>query len=220
MLKRHLVRKLRKNFRHAWTILSERLRGLDFTAFEEPPSAQEAWVYPYERSSPRLLLPMLRRVPRKDGDAFLDIGCGKGFVLAFVWKSGLFERVDGIEISARLCRIARRNLAKLGCQADVRQVAAEEFEDYDRYTHFYMFNPCVPQVVARIEYALMASLCRVPRRAHLFYSHPESTTSWERWSESFEQDEARIDGYPHRLVHFTLSAAKAAELSLVKRGAP
>jgi 16S rRNA G1207 methylase RsmC len=156
---------------------------------------------------------MLQRAPRKAGDAFLDIGCGKGYVLAFVEKSGLFDRVDGIEISARLCEIARRNLAKLGCRAGVCQIAAEDFADYDRYTHFYMFNPCAPQAVARIESALAASLRRSPRQAHLFYSHPESTASWERWSESIEQDEARIDGYPHRLVHFTLSAAKAAALS-------
>ena len=217
MFERCTVRKLRKNIRHAWTILSERLRGLDFTAFEEPPSCEAAWVYPYERSSPRLLLPMLRRTPRKEGDAFLDIGCGKGYVLALVGKSGLFERVDGIEISARLCEIARRNLSRLGCRAEVRQVAAEDFGDYDRYTHFYMFNPCVPQAVARIESALVASMCRVPRRAHLFYSHPESTASWEKWSESIEQDEARIDGYPHRLGHFTLSAAKAAALSSAEK---
>ena len=210
MAERCTARKLRKNFRHAWTIAAERLRGLDFTAFEESPAGREEWVYPYERSSPRLLLPMLRRTPRKEGAAFLDIGCGKGYVLAFVEKSGLFERVDGIEISGRLCGIARKNLAKLGCRAEVIHVAAEDFGGYDRYTHFYMFNPCASRMVARIERALAKSLRRVPRRAHLFYSHPESTESWEAWSESVEQDEARIDGYPHRLVHFTLSAAKAA----------
>ena len=205
-----LSRRLRKNLRHAWTIATERLRGLDFTAFEESPAGQEGVIYPYERSSTKLLLPMLRRTPREEGDAFLDIGCGKGYVLAFVEKSGLFNRADGIEISGRLCEIARRNLVRLGCRAEVRQTSAEDFADYDRYTFFYMFNPCAPQMVARIESALAASLRRTPRRAHLFYSHPESTASWEAWSESVEQDEARIDGYPHRLVHFTLSAAKAA----------
>lgn len=217
MLKRYTTRKLRKNFRHAWTIVSERIRGLDFTAFEESQAGLENRIYPYERSSKKLLLPMLRRVPIKEGDAFLDIGCGKGYVLAFVEKSGLFDRVDGIEISRRLCEIARKNLARLGCRAEVRQIAAEDFGEYDRYTHFYMFNPCAPQVVAKIESALAASLRRTPRQAHLFFSHPESTASWEEWSEFVEQDEARIDGYPHRLVHFTLSASRAAALAAAKK---
>lgn len=220
MPERCTVRKLRKNFRHAWTIVRERLCGLDFTAFEESPRDLAEWAYPYERSSPRLLLPMLLGTPRQADDAFLDIGCGKGYVLALVEKTGLFARVGGIEISGRLCGIARRNLAKLGCRAEIHHVAAENFGGYDLYTHFYMFNPCVPQAVERIAFALAASLCRVPRRSHLFYSHPETTSPWEEWADSIEQDEARIDGYPHRLVHFALSADKAAAWLQKEGGAP
>lgn len=203
-------RRFRKNVRHAWTIAMERLRGLDFTAFEESPAGQGNRIYPYERSSTKLLLPMLRRVPRGPADAFLDIGCGKGYVLSFVSSRCPFRRIDGIEISRRLCEIARRNLDRLGIRAGVYNVPAEKFSGYDRYTHFYMFNPCAPEIVAKIAGALAASLRRMPRKAYLFFSHPEETAPWERLSVASEQIEGRVDGYDHRLVCFELSFEKAA----------
>jgi SAM-dependent methyltransferase len=210
MIERLAPRRFRKNFHHAWTIAGEWLRGVDFTAFEESPPGQEDRIYPYERSSPRLLLPMLRRTPRGASDAFLDIGCGKGYVLSLVASLGMFARVDGIEISRRLCGIARRNLDKLGIRAGVHNIPAEEFGGYDLYTHFYMFNPCAPDAIVLIAGALAASLRRVPRRAYLFFSHPEGTAVWENLSDSVEQIEGRVDGYAHRLVRFGLSSSKAA----------
>ena len=211
-------RRLRKNIRHAWTIAGEWLRGVDFTAFEESPPGQGDRVYPYECSSPRLLLPMLRRVSPGPSDAFLDIGCGKGYVLSLVSSLFPFARVDGIEISARLCGIARRNLEKLGIRAIVYNIPAEEFGGYDRYSHFYMFNPCAPETIAKIAGALAASLRRAPRQAYLFFSHPEETAPWERLSESTEQIEDRVDGYAHRLVCFRLSPEKAAVWENSERG--
>lgn len=210
MLEACLPRKLRKNVRYALTIAFERLRGVDFTAFEESPLGQEKRIYPYERSSTKLLLPMLRRIPHSPSDAFLDIGCGKGYVLSFVSSLCMFSRIGGVEISRRLCEIAERNLERLGIQAEIFNVPAEEFSGYDSYTHFYMFNPCPPEIVARIAGALAASLRRLPRKAYLFYSHPEETASWERLSDSSEQIEGRVDGYAHRLVCFRLSSERAA----------
>lgn len=205
------TRKLRKDLRHIGLILLERLQGVDFTEFEEPDTGDQREIYPYERSSAKLLLPMLKRHPPVPSDAFLDIGCGKGYVLTLVKKHFRFARISGIEISPSLCQTARRNLKKFGLADEVFQAKAEDFDGYDDYNYFYMFNPCAAPLICGIARRIAVSLRRKPRTAYLLYSHPETTEPWEKISESDEQIDGVIDGYPHRLVCFRLSPEKSAE---------
>lgn len=204
------TRKLWKDLRHIGSILFERMQGVDFTEFEEPDTGDRREIYPYERSSAKLLLPMLKRHHPGSSDAFLDIGCGKGYVLTLVKKNFHFARVAGIEISPSLCQTARRNLKKLGLSAEVFNAKAEDFDEYDNYNYFYMFNPCATTLIVRIAQRVADSLRRVPRTAYLLYSHPETTEPWEKFSESAEQIDGVIDGYSHRLVCFKLSPEKLA----------
>ena len=204
------IRKLRKDIRHLGTIVLERLQGLDFTAFEETDPADPREIYPYERSSAKLLFSMLKNKSPGPSDSFLDIGCGKGYVLVQVTKHFCFSRVAGIEISPSLCRTARHNLAKFGMPVEVFNARAEDFDGYDDYDYFYMFNPCAAALIWKIAGRIADSLRRNPRTAYLLYSHPETTEPWEKISDSVEQIEGVIDGYSHRLVCFTLSPRKSA----------
>mgnify|MGYP006136524407 CR=1 FL=1 len=76
------------------------------------------------------------------GKRILDIGSGKGYVMAQSYKLGA-SRCDGIEISSKLHLTACRNFAKLGIDRDVQSynLSAKDFSLYNDYDIFFLFNP-------------------------------------------------------------------------------
>lgn len=106
------------------------------------------------------------------GSVIVDLGSGKGG--AALTLSGLgFDQVIGVELSAALVEIARRNATRLRLR-NVRfiQADAAAFHELDRVTHVYMFNPFPAEVMATVMANLRASLARVPRTLTLVYVNP------------------------------------------------
>lgn len=62
-----------------------------------------------------VLLPFLQSNIQQ-GDAIIDLGCGKGKCLEFFSKFP-FSRVDGLEYSEELTKIARNNMKVLGLKS-------------------------------------------------------------------------------------------------------
>jgi SAM-dependent methyltransferase len=118
------------------------------------------------------LADLLRRLPICASDKLLDIGCGKaGAMLTLVQYP--FARVDGVEISPNLARIARQNLKRLGVSnARVFCCDAAEFRELDDYNYFYMYNPFPESVLRCVMENISRSLERRPRKVTLIYKNP------------------------------------------------
>lgn len=152
----------------------ERLCGVDFSGWETMESlgfdAQRGNQY---QPSARGIEALLKKLPITPGDAVIDIGCGKGKAMYLLGRLP-FRTVAGIEISPVLCKTARKNLKRLGMENSyVFCGDAAEFEGYDEYNYFYMFNALPAPVFARALGKIEKSLSRRPRKAWFIYLNPE-----------------------------------------------
>ena len=114
-------------------------------------------------------------------DSFLDIGCGKGFVLYRAYRSG-FGRVHGIDISDELCKVAARNMKILGISgnATVECIDATSFRNLDGYSFIFMNNPFSGEVMKKVVHNIELSLMRMPRSLTVVYLNP-------RFHEAFDE---------------------------------
>lgn len=134
-------------------ILLERLQGLDFTRANQQPAelgldANEVFIpSPSGGKALRRVFADLNIVAT---DRVLDIGCAKGSAMRDLLRFP-FAQVDGLELSAELTEIARRNFAKLGKQhVSVFCEDARTFARYGNYNIFYLYNPFPPQILDQV----------------------------------------------------------------------
>lgn len=114
---------------------------------------------------------LLGTLPISCGDAVLDIGCGKGGAMLTLARYP-FARVDGVEISPNLARIARENLQRLRIlNARVFCADAADFWNLDPYSYFYMYNPFPQSVMQLVMKNMALSLERRKRQIHLIYKN-------------------------------------------------
>ncbi len=113
---------------------------------------------------------------------FIDIGSGKGRALILAREFG-FRRVLGIEVSEKLCEIARSNAP----EAEVRCVNALDFEPPPEDSVIHMFNPFRDPVMsmfaARIEESLETP---PPHKVWVVYHRPFFAAAFEQ-SRVFEE---------------------------------
>jgi SAM-dependent methyltransferase len=107
-------------------------------------------------------------------DSVLDIGCGKGGAMLTLAKYP-FARVDGLELSPQLVRIAQHNLERMHISnATLFCCDALNFSELDHYNYFYMYNP-FPEIVMRpMMDNIVSSFRRLPRKVTLIYKNPVS----------------------------------------------
>ncbi len=85
---------------------------------------------------------------------FIDLGCGKGRQLLVAAACG-FRRVVGVEFSAKLTKIARRNASIMKFEnIEVVTGDAAAFQFDDPRIVIYMFNPFTAEVMSRVLYNL------------------------------------------------------------------
>jgi hypothetical protein len=115
---------------------------------------------------------VLKSIDISSSDAAIDIGCGKaGAMLTFLKYP--FRRVDGVELSPRLARVAERNLKRAGkSNATIFCSDAASFEELDLYTVIFLFNPFPAVVMQPVLGNIIASARRRPRRITLIYKNP------------------------------------------------
>ena len=150
----------------------ERL-GVDFSLWEEP---EQAGFDPvrgnrYQPSTDGLRK-VLERLPVKKDDAIIDIGCGKGQAM-YLMSAFPFRQIDGIDLSAELCRKAYENFAVLGLEhCRVLRKDAATFEHYDGYNYFYVFNSFPAAVFRKMLNHILCSIARKPRKVYFIYLNP------------------------------------------------
>jgi SAM-dependent methyltransferase len=107
---------------------------------------------------------------------FVDYGCGKGRVLALAAERP-FLRVEGVELSEDLHRMAVANIAKARNGGALRApvvVHHQDATDYELPKHplvVYLFNPFGAQVISRVVDAIQSSLRETPREAYVIYAN-------------------------------------------------
>jgi SAM-dependent methyltransferase len=115
---------------------------------------------------------VLRSLPISTNDSALDIGCGKGGAMITMARYG-FNRVDGVDLSPELVRVAKQNLTRLKIKnAAVICCDATDFVDLDRYTVLYMFDPFARSIMQQVLGNIRRSLERRPRRLTIVYKRP------------------------------------------------
>lgn len=102
--------------------------------------------------------------------SFVDFGAGKGRVM-LVASEFPFRRIVGVEYSARLCEIARRNIERYSsttqrCRVlEVHCIDGAEFVVPEDAGVFYFYEPFKPVVAAKVLANIESSLRAHPRRA-------------------------------------------------------
>ncbi len=109
--------------------------------------------------------------------SFVDLGCGKGRVLMLASEFD-FRKVVGVEISAELCEVARRNAVafrpptrKSGIEVQNADATRCDFPETDLLVH--MYHPFDPEITVKVFEHLGRSLAAKPRRvvvAYLLYT--------------------------------------------------
>lgn len=150
-----------------------RYKGLDFSG-----ESCESLGIPAERASSHAhsggpeLEHVLNTIGVAEGSNAIDFGSGKG--LATVTLSRYFRSVTGVEMSARLVEVARRNIHRLGLTniGFICGDAGKVREGLDSITHVYLFNPFPAVVMDEVLANLRRSLETRPRSMVIIYKNP------------------------------------------------
>lgn len=161
----------RRLFHYCQTIF-ERIYGLDFTKRED--CSKENHVS-YAASTPfiRKILKKYFEETHIDGeDSIIDIGCGKGKMIAEFSKYP-FGRIGGLEYEKELLDICKRNLAIMHVyRVDLYLGDAQNFDFYDKYNYFYLFNPFHGYIMDGFIDKLIESIDNKPRTIRVIYFNP------------------------------------------------
>jgi len=119
-----------------------------------------------------LLEEVLKSLPIRETDAAIDLGCGKGGAILTMAKYP-FCRVDGVDLSEPVIRIAQNNLRRMRIsKATIYPADASSFRDLDRYNYVYLYHPFPAVVMADVMRNIVDSLKRTPRKMTLIYRNP------------------------------------------------
>jgi len=126
----------------------------------------------YATGNDRDLIEVLDDLQIKPEDRILDYGAGKGAAMVVMDKYD-FSEVAGVEISTALCKVAEKNFNVLKkTHLKVYESDATQFQDIDRFSHYYFFHPFNPEVTELVLDNIQESLSRKPRQITLIYYNP------------------------------------------------
>jgi SAM-dependent methyltransferase len=146
-------------------------KGVDFAFASTADLGLPPPHFHYSSGGP-ILARVFSTVEIPPGSVALDLGSGKGGAALTLSRTG-FAEVIGVELSDTLVQVARRNAERLG-RRNVRFIHADAgaFQEYDRVTHIFMYNPFSCDVMKQVMVNLRASLERAPRRVTIVYRKP------------------------------------------------
>jgi SAM-dependent methyltransferase len=113
---------------------------------------------------------------------FLDMGCGKGRVLAMAAAFG-FTEIIGVDFSAQLCYEANNNTKLLAekYQTATITIECEDARDYNipnTISVIFLFNPFDDLVMDDFLKQVKKSLLERPRRLKILYANPQCKKQW------------------------------------------
>ncbi len=107
------------------------------------------------------------------GDVLIDVGCGRGRVLACAARRSVAE-VIGLELDSARAAIARSNLDRMRSRVSSARVVVGDASTYEftNETVIYMFNPFGGEVMAEMMTNLERSIETNPRSVTIAYVYP------------------------------------------------
>jgi len=127
-------------------------RGLDFLKVisVEDLKLNNKVVHKGSPSGNKYLKIVLQGIQINKDKSILDIGCAKGSALK-VMLSFPFKKIDGIELSPDLVKIAKRNFQKLKTnKVEIFNQNATDFMGYNNYNYFYLYNPFPKKIFEKV----------------------------------------------------------------------
>jgi len=141
---------------------------------------------PYKPTRIRPFKLLMKELKLPEGCVFVDMGSGMGRVLLMASEYSC-KRIVGVEISSRLCIIARNNIVKFEkklmrplqieiVNADVYQYNVRKDEDI-----FYFYRPFDNFIMGKIIEEILKSLIKDPRKIWLIINN------FSQYSDMIEQ---------------------------------
>ena len=112
---------------------------------------------------------------------FVDYGAGKGRMVMLAMEME-FASATGVELSTRLCAIARTNVARFVAQHDGMRSArivdgdATVYRPHGRSILAYFYNPFDASILAAVRCRLEAAVSEGTERVVVVYANPEHGT--------------------------------------------
>ncbi len=126
--------------------------------------------------------------PNFEREVFIDIGSGKGRAV-IVAGTYPFRKVIGVELSAELCNVARKNIQKtkknLKCsEIEILQTDATQFDIPADATLIFIYNPFTGEVLSKTVERIREFLQRADRsKVRIVYAHlsgqPNMLGNWK-----------------------------------------
>lgn len=135
-------------FKEGFNLIGEKISGLDFSMVYQCDNYTHN--HNYSKTPKNILNRVFSDIDFSKQHNFLDIGCGKGYVLAIASEYP-FTLNDGIEYDAQLTDIGKRNLKKLKLDnCNIFNVDATKFEKYTDYDIYYLCNPFDSNILTKV----------------------------------------------------------------------
>jgi len=128
----------------------DKWRGYDFLAPIQPEEVgfDRNLVHPSVVSSIKYIKKVIKKLPVSENDSILDIGCGKGNAMRAFLKFP-FAKIHGIEIAPKIAQIAMKNFKNIS-RIEIFAQNAIDFNNYDKYSFFYFYNPFPESVMKHV----------------------------------------------------------------------
>lgn len=159
---------IKRYVRESGAIINEKYRGLDFTMVYQCENNKHN--NNYSKSPERVLRKIFDYIDFSKEHSFIDMGCGKGYVMAIASEYG-FEKVAGVEYTTELCQICKKNLEVLHInKAEIFNCDAKEFEKYSEYDCFYFCNPFDETILSVVAKKIFDS--HTENKVYIYYLNP------------------------------------------------
>lgn len=126
----------------------------------------------YKPTRARYFRKLMRQIRLPRDGIFVDVGCGKGRVLMLAAEQG-FDRIVGLEISAHLCELAKKNIDRFRPRYADGQSISVVCDNVVHYslTHeetvFFLYSPFERDLTHQFLGKVRESLRRNPRQLFL-----------------------------------------------------